>query len=264
MADPASGSATSGRRPRISERPPGAQEGSEPGSIEPGLTIVVPALNEEGKIAQTVEELLSVLTTVPYPYEIILVNDGSRDQTGRLMDDLARDTPRMRVVHHTEPRGLGWMFQEFVRLARYDHLTLVAGDRSNTAEGLRRLFASVGSADLIVGYRTGQKRTRSRSAISYCFQTTMCLLFGFGYVRDWTGMFVWPVKLVRELERVPSDNTYGVQVIVALTQRSISIRHVPVSQNPDKDNNSKVVSFKTAGHVADMIWRLKVRPGLGR
>lgn len=253
--------ATLAPKPRTSERPALPLEGVEAPASSHGLTIVVPALNEELNVVQAVEELLSVLADVAYPYEIILVNDGSRDRTGPLMEDLARGDPRMRVVHHAEARGLGWIFHETVRVARYDHMTMVAGDRTNTVEGLRRLFGYVGSADLVVGYRTDMRRTLSRTVISQGFQLLANVLFGFGQLRDWTGMFIWPVKLVRQLGSLPTNNTYSVYVLVALLRKSISVRQVPVSQTPDLNGSSKIVSLKTVAHVLDMIWRLKVRPG---
>src|SRR5260370_41255054 len=70
------------------------------------LTIVIPALNEAGKIAATVEEVLPLARELLSDFEILLVNDGSTDETGAIMDEVAARHAHMTVIHHAQRRGL--------------------------------------------------------------------------------------------------------------------------------------------------------------
>ena len=224
------------------------------------MTIVVPALNEERLIGLTVRELIPIARRTLDEFEVILVDDGSTDRTGAIMDELALEAPEIRVEHHAKPEGIGAMFRDFILSTRYANLTMVAGDRANTTEGLQQLFESVGSADLVVGYRTRLRRPLARQMISIGFRLFVSLQFGFR-VRDWTGMFIWPVERVRELVPLPTGNTYAVEILLRLLRRPMVVRNVPVPQNPEERGSSKVVCWRTFRDVLSMarrIWRDKL------
>src|SRR5881409_3441839 len=71
------------------------------------LSVVLPAYNEAANLHATVEGALEVLRELGGRFEVIVVDDGSRDGTGGLADALARETPEVRAVHHPSNRGYG-------------------------------------------------------------------------------------------------------------------------------------------------------------
>ena len=71
------------------------------------LTIVVPALNEQEKITDTVTGILPLACFFLEDFEILLFNDGSTDETGSIMDRLATKDDRIKVIHHPLRQGLG-------------------------------------------------------------------------------------------------------------------------------------------------------------
>jgi biofilm PGA synthesis N-glycosyltransferase PgaC len=75
--------------------------------IAPDLSIVVPAFNEGANVEPVVREIVSAIAAQPWvgPYEIVLVNDGSRDETGAIMQRLAAELPQVRAFHHPANRG---------------------------------------------------------------------------------------------------------------------------------------------------------------
>jgi len=72
-----------------------------------GISVVLPAYNEEAVIADSVRACIAVLAQVAPDFEIIIVDDGSRDRTGAIADDLAAANSRVRVVHNRPNRGYG-------------------------------------------------------------------------------------------------------------------------------------------------------------
>src|SRR5438309_215276 len=71
------------------------------------ISAVLPAFNEEDNIEAAALKMLDVLKTLPFPqYEVIIVNDGSRDRTGEVSDNMAAKYPGIRVIHH--PTNLGY------------------------------------------------------------------------------------------------------------------------------------------------------------
>src|SRR5512132_1480652 len=71
------------------------------------ITAFFPAFNDAATITSVVLEALSVLPTLTDDYEVIVVNDGSTDETSTLLDALAHSQPRVRIVHHTQNEGYG-------------------------------------------------------------------------------------------------------------------------------------------------------------
>src|SRR5215468_5796926 len=94
----------------------------------PSITLVVPALNEETLIVETVEQIVEVTEGRFAEYEVLLINDGSTDSTGRLMDGLAARNPRIRVFHNPTNIGLGSSYHLGVAQARYEFVMLLCGD----------------------------------------------------------------------------------------------------------------------------------------
>ncbi len=159
------------------------------------LTIVIPALNEEKDIALTVNELLTIANEVLDNYEIILVDDFSQDKTGEIMDSFANRYPEISVIHHDSNRGVGQTFREGIENGKYDYLTIIPGDHAYNIEGLKRVFMVVDSADLIVSYRTNQRKSRtlSRVVISKIVRMFMSVLFRLPY-KDLSSVVIYPLQ----------------------------------------------------------------------
>jgi len=115
------------------------------------ISCVLPGLNEEDEIETTVKRYTDAihLTERFQDYELILVNDGSRDQTGFIMDRLARENPKIRALHHHENKGLGSSYHEALPLCKFEFVLLGFGFVPHTTEVLQNLFKGIGTADVV-------------------------------------------------------------------------------------------------------------------
>ena len=95
----------------------------------PQLSFFFPAHNEAENIEALVAEALEVLPRLATEFEIIAVDDGSRDATPQLADALAAAHPQVRVVHHPVNRGYGAALRSGFGAARFDLVCLLDGDR---------------------------------------------------------------------------------------------------------------------------------------
>ena len=121
------------------------------------LSYFFPAHNEEANLEGLVEEALATLPSLARTFEIIAVDDGSRDGTGELADRLAARYPDVvRVVHHPTNLGYGAALRSGFEASRYELLAFTDGDRQFRIEDLGRLSARLAGADapdIVVGYR---------------------------------------------------------------------------------------------------------------
>jgi dolichol-phosphate mannosyltransferase len=121
-------------------------------SSAPQLTVVLPAYNEEALLAECVKKLHAALAALRVPAEIVIVNDGSRDRTPRIADELAGALPGVVAVHQPN-QGIGGAFRTGTRLATGDYIILWPADMPAEPSDLAPYVAEFGRADVIVGVR---------------------------------------------------------------------------------------------------------------
>ena len=89
-----------------------------PPPSQPGLSIFFPAYNDSGTIASMVVSALIAARSLTPDHEVIVINDGSRDATPQVLDELARVYPEVRVIHHEVNRGYGGALRSGFAAAR--------------------------------------------------------------------------------------------------------------------------------------------------
>jgi glycosyltransferase involved in cell wall biosynthesis len=97
-------------------------------------------LNEEAKIADTVNAILPLAHNLLDDFEVVLVDDGSTDRTGLIMDQLKTQDSHVTVIHHAARRGLGMAIKEVTQLAKFEFLVLIPGDDAYRHDGIEKMF----------------------------------------------------------------------------------------------------------------------------
>lgn len=204
------------------------------------LTIVVPALNEQEKIADTVRGILPLARELLDDFEIILIDDGSTDATGSIMDGFSAEEPRIEVVHHAQRQGVGAAFKSALARAKFDKITLIPGDHAFHNEGIASMFKAADAADIVITYRDNQSdRSLNRSIQSHSLRLILNCLFGF-WLFDYHSMIIYPVRWLRQ---IPVKDGYGYQIcaLISLLQLGLSHVQVPVSLNAELKGSSRAL-----------------------
>lgn len=153
----------------------------------PRLSYFFPAHNEEANLSRLVEEALGTLPGLADSFEIIVVNDGSRDATGRIADELTAAHPGVvRAVHHPTNLGYGAALRSGFRAATHDHVAFTDGDRQFQVADVGRLIdrmAEPDHPDLVVGYRIKRADPLVRTVYARCYRLANRIFFGLK-VRD--------------------------------------------------------------------------------
>ena len=147
------------------------------------LSLVLPAHNEEGNIELVVEDAVADLPRFVDDFEIIVVDDGSRDATGRLAEELARRHPAVRVIHHPQNRGYGAALTSGFRATTRDYVMFMDADRQFDINDLALLTPFAGSFDIVAGFRMERNDPFHRRVFAEVFNVTVRVLFGV-HLRD--------------------------------------------------------------------------------
>jgi glycosyltransferase involved in cell wall biosynthesis len=146
----------------------------------PRLSYFFPAHNEEANLRGLVEEALETLPGLADSFEIIIVNDGSRDATPQIADELVVNNPQVRAVHHPTNLGYGAALRSGFAAARYANLAFTDGDRQFKVADLGRLIDrfQAGGADAVVGYRIKRADPLVRTVYARLYRLANRIFFG--------------------------------------------------------------------------------------
>jgi glycosyltransferase involved in cell wall biosynthesis len=153
----------------------------------PALSYFFPAHNEEANLESLVEEALAALPALADRFEIIAVDDGSKDATAAIADRLAVAHPDVvRVVHHVTNQGYGAALRSGFRAARYDLVGFTDGDRQFRVADVGLLLDRLGAADapdVVVGHRIRRADPAIRMIYARLYKLANRVWFGLR-VRD--------------------------------------------------------------------------------
>jgi len=146
---------------------------------KPSLSIFFPAYNDAGTIASLVIVAHMTARTLADDHEVIVVDDGSPDHTGALLDEMARSFPWLKVVHHPHNRGYGGALRTGFLTAKKDLVFYTDGDAQYDPREMVRLYEAFGpEVDFVNGYKIGRSDPLHRIVIGRLYHWFVKLCFG--------------------------------------------------------------------------------------
>jgi len=226
------------------------------------LSFFFPAHNEADNIEALIAEALEVLPTLAEQFEIIAVDDGSRDATPRIADRLAASDPRIRVVHHETNKGYGAAVRSGLGAARYDLVAFTDGDRQFKVADLGRLLARLAQPDqpdVVVGYRLKRADPFIRTAYARAYRLALNLFFRLG-VRDVDCAFKLFRRSALEGIRLESGGAFmSAELLIKLKQRGRKIAEVGVPHYPRTAGSPTGAKPSVIFRAVRDFWRLRIR-----
>lgn len=143
------------------------------------ISAVLPAFNEELIIEKTVRSTAQVLERLTSDYEVIVVNDGSRDATGAIVQRLGAENPAVRCVTHAANQGYGAALATGFAAATKELVFLTDGDKQFEVAELEQLLPLVSEADLVIGIRRPRRDPLMRRVNGWGWNWLVNTLFGY-------------------------------------------------------------------------------------
>ncbi|HPH96076.1 MAG TPA: glycosyltransferase family 2 protein [Anaerolineaceae bacterium] len=145
-----------------------------------GISAVFPAYNDAATIPSMVLTAILALRQVTDDYEVIVTNDGSSDQTGPVLDELAQRIPELHVIHHPQNRGYGMALRSGFAAARKDWIFYTDGDAQYDPMELITLVENLkDGVDVVNGYKISRGDSLLRVIVGRLYHHTVRLAFGF-------------------------------------------------------------------------------------
>jgi glycosyltransferase involved in cell wall biosynthesis len=136
----------------------GGRHGPRSDSTPPvSLTVFFPCYNEQDNVTKVVQQAVEVLEALRADYEVVIVNDGSADDTGPVADRIAAANERVRVIHHPRNLGYGAALQSGFRAATKELVFYTDGDGQFDMKELPPLLPLMAEYDIVSGYRMNRQ-----------------------------------------------------------------------------------------------------------
>lgn len=229
------------------------------------LTIVIPCLNEEANICATLDTVASAMCELRYTYEILVIDDGSKDRTGELVEAYSDAHPELpiRLHRHERNRGLARSYVDGAFLGRGKYYRLVCGDNVEPKDTLVTVLAELGKADLIIPYhRPVAGKPALRRIVSKTYTALVNFLSGHS-VLYYNGL---PVTLRYNIMRWgPYSFGFGFQaeLITRLLDEGATFVQIPVvASHVEKSGGNSALNWKnflSVGHTLLEVFIRRVR-----
>jgi glycosyltransferase involved in cell wall biosynthesis len=179
-----------------------------------GLSVFFPVYNDEATVGRVTEKALRVCGEITDTYEVIIVDDGSPDASGRIADALAEKHDAVRVIHHAHNRGYGAAVRSGLQASRYEWICFTDGDDEYDLRDLKKLWRLRHHYDLIITFRYVRRYSGFRILLSRVYNMVLRHLFYTRYRDVSTGLRLVRKPLVDELTLEATSPFIGAEIAI--------------------------------------------------
>lgn len=229
---------------------------------EVDITIVVSCYNERSLITSTIDSVVSAFAELPFSYEIIVVDDCSRDDSVRVVEAYIADHPELPIQLKANAfnRGLGNNYVEAAFLGRGKYYRLCPGDDGEPKEVLIALFKHIGKADMIIPYnfRDVIGKSRLRVFLSGAFTKLVNLASGYN-LKYYNGLAIHLRYNVMRWH--PSSYGFGFQadIVTRLLDEGASYAQLPSYSIDKKGSASSALTMRNFLSVCHTLLEISIR-----
>ncbi len=199
---------------------------------EKSISVFFPCYNEEENVEKTTRAAIKAFHRITQDFEIIIVNDGSKDRTKEIADRLAKEDPRVRAVHNNPNLGYGGALQRGFKESIKEWIFYTDGDGQFDFEEIDLLLPLMQKFDIASAYRLNRQDSLIRKTNAFCWTTLVNIVFSL-WIKDIDCAFkIFPRKLFQEIEMKSTGALIDTEILARAKRLGYSIGQVGVHHYP--------------------------------
>jgi len=224
--------------------------------MKKSLSIILPAYNEAENIQKAIYDCFNFLHALNCRHEIIVINDGSTDNTGKILVDIAEKHNNLRVIMHAKNEGYGMALRDGFKAAQFELVFFTDSDRQFAIESLSEMLPLIEMVDIVIGYRFDRKDHFIRKFLSCGYNTLINLLFDLN-VKDIDCAFKLFRREVFDKIKIESSHFFvNTEILAKAKFYGFNIAEIGIKHYPRLNGESKV-SIKYIPLTLKELWKIK-------
>jgi len=216
------------------------------------LSIIIPAYNEEEGISSVLDETIKIMEQTSINYEIIVVNDGSTDETAKI----AGNKP-VRLINHPINKGYGAALKTGIRKAKYPLICITDADGTYSPQYIPELIKNINDADMVVGSRTGSKVAIPllRKPAKWILNSLANYLTGVKIPDLNSGLRIFSKEVINIFTPIcPNGFSFTTTITLALLTNNYSVSFIPINYD-HRIGKSKIRPVRDSINFFNLIIR---------
>jgi 2-polyprenyl-3-methyl-5-hydroxy-6-metoxy-1,4-benzoquinol methylase len=252
-----------GCTPRASALSAGAlQSGIASTESSLDLTIVVPCLNEEARVKNTLDTIASAMSELPYSYEVLVIDDASADSTSQAVEDYQLQRPELpiRLHRNLKNRGLTRSYVDGAFLGHGRYYRLVCGDNAEPKETITAIVRELGTADMIIPYHSAvDGKSLLRRTLSRLYTTLVSKLSGYR-IRYYNGCALHLRYNVMRWGPYSFGFGFQAELITRLLDEKTTFIEIPVNaRHVEKSGRNSALNLRNFLSVGHTLLEILIR-----
>lgn len=220
------------------------------------LTIFYPCYNEEANVERVTRAAVEVAKRVADDFEVLIVNDGSRDKTGEIADRLVQEIPGVRAVHNNPNLGYGGALARGFREAKKNWIFYTDGDGQFDFGEIPLALPLLEKYDIVSGYRLDRKDPFMRKVNAFAWSTLVNLLFRIG-LRDIDCAFkIYPRTFIERIEMKSKGALIDTEMLAKARNLGYTIAQLGVHHYPRTAGSQTGANFKVIARAFKELFKL--------
>ena len=225
-----------------------------------GISIILPAFNEEKNIKSAVEDIENFIKILTENYEIIIVNDGSIDDTKIILEKMSGDNKNIKIINFETNKGYGSALRAGFNSAKFEYLFFTDSDRQFDISNIWYMLPYMNDFDIVIGYRIKRNDSLKRIIASKGYNLLCKFLFKLN-VRDIDCAFKMFNKKILDVIKIEADRFFvNTEILAKACKYQLSIVEIPVLHFPRKVGYSSVCIsdiFRTLKEISKLYFKIK-------
>lgn len=208
------------------------------------LTVFFPVYNDEKTIKHVTEKTIAVCEELAKNYEVIIIDDGSPDDSGKIADQLAHKYSTVRVIHHKKNLGYGAAVKTGFENSKYEWICFTDGDDEYDIEDLKKLVKLKDYYDLIITFRYKKLYSNKRIFISNIYNRILRWIFRTQYRDISTGLRMIRKSLLNEIHITSNSPFIGAEITIKTMLKGYRIGELGIQTFPRQFGTGSATSIK--------------------
>jgi dolichyl-phosphate beta-glucosyltransferase len=227
------------------------------------LSVIVPAYNEEKRLPETLKKVRDYLSRQKYDYEVIITDDGSKDKTHIIAEDLVKDWKGFKVISYTPNRGKGFAVKTGMLAARGQWRLLMDADNSTDIAEIEKLLKYKEDFEVVIGSRYLNKdsikikQKLSRRIVSRLGNILVRIVLGIKSVDTQCGFKLFSATAADKIFPLQTIDRWGfdMEILTIALKRGYKIKEVAVDwYDAEGSQVKKTTAFKTLKELFIIKW----------